>query len=133
MDIRAVNEAFNEALEEIGEDGQQTFSMEFVLHHEQETQNRLMLYRRQNNYQNLGFLFLLGGLVLAMRRGWIKLSLGTWSNNIFLALGVLWLLIALNSLLVNRRNKKIAVLEKQLLLIFVYKKILAKKNDPPAL
>jgi hypothetical protein len=129
MDIQVVNEAFNEALEEIGESGNIAFSMEFAGHHEAELEQHIARYRKQNAAQNMGFLLLLAGLVFAIRKGYINPSFSGLNNNLFTGLLFLWVLIAANSFLITRRNKKIASMEKQLMLIGVYKKIAGKVGN----
>ncbi len=128
MNMSTVNEAFNEALEEIGEGSGNTFSMEFVQHHEAELEKRIALYQKQNSAQNMAFLLLLAGLIFAFRKGLISASFIGLGNNMFAGLILLWVLIALNSLLIGRRNRKMAIAEKQLLLMGVYRKILAKNG-----
>jgi drug/metabolite transporter (DMT)-like permease len=126
MDIQIVNEAFNEALEEMGEGSNKVFSMEFAKHHEAELEQRITRYRNQNAAQNMGFLLVLAALVFAIRKGVINPSIYGLNNNSFTGLIFLWVLIALNSFLIGRRNKKVALMEKQLMLIGVYKKITEK-------
>lgn len=124
--MEAVNEAFNEALEELGEGSNKPFSMEFAQHHEAELEQRIARYRNQNTVQNLGFLLLLAGLIYAIRKGMLNPYITGLSNNLFTGLIFLWMLIAANSLLISRRNRKIGEIEKQLMLIGVYKKIQEK-------
>lgn len=126
MNITTINEAFNEALEEIGEGPGNTFSMEFVQHHEAELERRITRYRNQNSAQNMAFLLLLAGLILALRKGLINTAFIGLGSNVFTGLFFLWILIALNSILIGRRNKKMAIAEKQLMLMGVYRKIMAK-------
>lgn len=124
MNIGAVNEAFKEALEAEG-DGEEVFSMEFVQHHEAELERKLERYRRMNTLQNIAFFFLLAGMVLAIRLGYLHIS-SSMGNNLFLRLVFLWMLIALNSQVISRRNRLISGIEKQLSLIGVYRNILEK-------
>jgi hypothetical protein len=126
MNLQAVNEAFNEVLEEMGETGNNPFSMEFAQHHEAELEQKIIRYKNQNSVQNMGFLFLLAGLIYAIRKGLINPYISGLNNNIFTGLIFLWMLIALNSLLISRRNKKITEAEKQLMLIGVYRNIVKK-------
>lgn len=125
MNIGAVNEAFKEALE-AENDGDEVFSMEFIQHHESELERKLERYRRMNTLQNIAFFFLLAALVLAIRLGYISVQSSVVGNNLFLRLIFLWILIALNSQLISRRNRLISGIEKQLSLIGVYKSILEK-------
>jgi hypothetical protein len=129
MEIQVVNDVFNEALEAVGAEGSaQTFSMEFAQHHEAELEQRITHLRKQNNMQNLGFLMLLAGLVYAFRKGIITIPLTNPANSTFMGLIFLWGLIALNSLLIGMRNRKILDMEKQLLLISVYRKLREKSG-----
>lgn len=123
MTTTAVNEAFKEALE--AESDGEVFSMEFVQHHEAELERKLERYRRMNTLQNIAFFFLLAGLVLAIRLGYLQVP-SSMGNNLFLRLVFLWMLIALNSQVISRRNRLISGIEKQLSLIGVYKNILEK-------
>lgn len=131
MNTAAVNEAFKEALE-AESDGEEVFSMEFVQHHEAELERKAERYRRLNTLQNIVFFFLLAALVLAIRFGYLHIQ-SSVGNNLFLRLIFLWMLIALNSQLISRRNRLISGIEKQLSLIGVYKNIVEKsaKNKQP--
>jgi hypothetical protein len=127
MDMRLVNEAFNEALEEMSEEGGERFSVEFVRHHEAVLTAKMQRYRQLNHFQNFAFMALLIVLVLAVRRRWINFDFLALGNTTLIMLVAVWLLIGLNSVSIAQRNKKMLEIEKQLLLIDVYKKILEKE------
>lgn len=124
--MTSLNEVFNEALEEINEESSERFSMEFVRHHETALEAKMIRYRRLNHAQNFAFMALLIVLVLAVRRGWVNLDFLQLGNTTLVMLISVWLLIGLNSIVIAQRNRRMLAIEKQLLLIGVYKKIAAK-------
>lgn len=125
MNWQVVNEAFNEALEETG-GGKETFSMEFARHHEAALEAQMRRCRQLNHTQNFAFMALLIVLVLGVRRGWIRLDFLAMGNTTVMMLVAVWLLIGVNSMIIAQRNKRMLEIEKQLLLIDVYKKIAEK-------
>jgi uncharacterized membrane protein YcjF (UPF0283 family) len=119
MTIEKVNAAFNEALEEISVNQDETYSMEFVQHHEEELEKKLLRLKKMNSIQFFIFIILFLFLIFNQTKQWVQLPFDTRRYEFL----VLWGMIVVNGFISTKRYKKIREIENKLLLIGVYKKI----------
>ncbi len=119
MTIEKINEAFNEALEEISIEENEQYSMDFVQHHENELETKLGKLKKISGIQYGIFLIL---FLLVIFNDTIKFIHISYTYAKYLPV-LLWGIIMINSYFATKRAKKIKELENKLLLIGVYKKL----------
>jgi hypothetical protein len=120
MTIEKINTAFNEALEEISSEDNETYSMDFVQHHEATLEKKLQKLQRANQLQFIIFIIIFLFIIFNQGDRFVKIP---YDVNRFMFLG-LWGIILINNFFSTKRSKKITQLEQQLLLIGVYKKVM---------
>lgn len=120
MTVEKINNAFNEYLEEISLDENETYSMEFVQHHENDLENKLTKLKRVNSIQFVVFLLLFLFIIFNQGDRFVKIPFD-YNRYLFL---FLWAIILINNFFSAKRAKKIKETENKLLLIGVYKKIM---------
>jgi hypothetical protein len=120
MTIEKINTAFNEALEEISTDENETFSMDFVQHHEATLEKKLRTLQRASQLQFAVFIIIFLFIIFNQGDRFIKIP---YEISRYMFLG-LWGIILVNNFFSTKRSKKITQLEQQLLLIGVYKKVM---------
>jgi hypothetical protein len=121
MTIEKVNNAFNEALEEINIEDNETFSVEFIQHHEASLQDKIKRLRKINSAQFFIFLVLFLFIIFNTDGRFVQIP---YEVNRYMFI-ILWGVILVNNYFSVKRSKKITQMEQQLLLIGVYKKIVA--------
>jgi hypothetical protein len=124
MTIETINQAFNETLEEIGNDENEVYSMEFVQHHEINLEAKLKKLKRISSIQFILFLALFLFIILNTNGRFVNIP---YEYNRYMFI-FLWGIILVNNYFGIRRGRKITQLEQQLLLIGVYKKIIPAGN-----